>query len=258
MTEPLDMRLKAGAVDTAQRYAPWRPDIPWWIVGIQGVVALLLGILLFFNQGATGQFAGLVGLVFLLVSAAWAWSAMRSALPQIILGWRGLRAGVGVATGALIVLDVLVDFLSGPGALIVLCVGLFLAGLIGVVEWAVGRETMGWRWPSLIGSAVALAYGAIVLFSRLQAGELFLQVIAAAAVIGGIVLIVRAALLWRAIELAKRGPGGDAGGSTPSAPVRQATVAPDGTPPSVTVRSGAAPRQGGGTPPEPPAAGGAA
>src|SRR5262245_15063362 len=108
MDDPLDVRIRAGAVDTAHRVAPWRPDIAWWVVGLQGVVALLLGLWLLFNQGAGAPVLAVLGMAFLVIASFWAWSAMRSDLPQLVLGWRGLRGGVGVITGGLLVLDFLV------------------------------------------------------------------------------------------------------------------------------------------------------
>ena len=105
MDDRLDMRLRSGAVETAQRVAPWRPDIPSWAVAIQGAVALLLGLWLLFNQGATGPVLLVLGLLVLAIASVWAWSAMRSDLPQVVLGWRGLRGGVGLLAGALIELD---------------------------------------------------------------------------------------------------------------------------------------------------------
>jgi uncharacterized membrane protein HdeD (DUF308 family) len=231
----LDMRLKAGAVETAHRFAPWRGDIEWWVVGIQGIVALLLGLWLFLNQGAGESVLAVLGVVLLVISVLWAWTAMRSDLPQVVLGWRGLRGGVGILAGTLVVLDFVVDFLAPAAALVVFAVGLLIAGSIGIAEWLAGRKAMGWRWPSIIGSAVAAGYGIIVLASRLQAGSLFLQVFAAVMVVGGIALIVRAGLLWRQDQLNRGAPASAGSGSTAPTPVRQ-EPAGSGAPP-VTVRS---------------------
>ena len=119
MDDRLDMRIKTSATDVAQRIAPWRPDIPWWAVGIQGIVALVLGLWLLINQGAGDPVVAALGVALLLVAGAWAWSAMRSDLPQVVLGWRGLRAGVGITVGALLVLDFLLDYLAGSAPLVV-------------------------------------------------------------------------------------------------------------------------------------------
>ena len=72
MDDRLDMRVRAGAIDTAHRVAPWRPDIAWWIVGLQGILALLLGAWLVLNQGAGEPLLVVLGLAFLVVAALWA------------------------------------------------------------------------------------------------------------------------------------------------------------------------------------------
>jgi len=259
MDDRLDVRLKTSALETAHRVAPWRPDIAWWAVGIQGIVALVLGLWLLANQGAGEPVVAVLGLALLVIAIGWAWSAMRSALPQLVLGWRGMRAGVGIVVGAILVLDILVDFLAPSGALVVLSVGLFFVGAFGAAEWFAGREQMGWRWPSLIGPGVALAFGLIVLLSRLEAAPVFLQVLAAAAIVLGVLLLVRAGLLLRQDRLLGAAPAA-AAGSTTSTPIPQASAG--SAAPTVTVRSAGSakpvdgPTPGGGTTGTPGATGG--
>jgi len=250
----LDMRIRTSATEAAQRMAPWRPDIPWWAVGIQGIVALLLGLWLLINQGAGDQVIAVLGIVLLLVAVAWAWSAMRSDLPQVVLGWRGLRAGVGIAVGVLLVLDFLLEYLAGSAALVVVAVGLMIVGAIGAAEWYAGRERMGWRWPSVVGSAAAVAFGFVVLASRLQAAPIFLQVIALGLIVVGVLLLVRAGLLFRQEQVLRQGPG-TTGGSSASTPVAQASAG--AAAPTLTVRSAASgkPVEPGSAPPGPPAPG---
>jgi len=247
----LDMRIKTSATETAHRIAPWRPDIPWWAVGIQGIVALLVGLWLLVNQGAGGQVVAVLGVGLLIVASAWAWSAMRSDLPQVVLGWRGLRAGVGIAVGALLVLDFGLAYLAGAAPLVVLAVGLMIVGGIGAAEWFAGRDRMGWRWPSLVGSAVAAGFGFVVLASRLQAAPIFLQVIAIALLIAGVLLLVRAGLLFRQDQILRQGPATSGGSSAPR-PVPQASAG--SATPTVTVRSAASGKPGE-APPPPPGAG---
>jgi uncharacterized membrane protein HdeD (DUF308 family) len=237
--ERLDMRIRTNAIDTAHRVAPWRADIAWWIVGVQGVTSLLLGLWLLVNQGAGEPVLAVVGLFVLLVASIQAWSAMRSDLPQAVLGWRGLRAGVSLMTGLVVVLDAALDVLTVPASLSVMALGLLLAGLLGVTEWFVGRDEMRWRWPTLLGPAVSLAVGAILIASRLQAAPVFLQVIAGVAVVLGVLLLVRAGILLREDRLG-RGTGALLGASSTPTPIPQAGAGAGA--PSVTVRSAASTR----------------
>lgn len=246
-----DMRIRAKAVDAAHRVAPWRGDIAWWVVGIQGLIVLVLGLWLLVNQGAGEPVLAVVGLLVLGVASMWAWSAMRSDLPQVVLGWRGLRAGVALLAGLLVVIDFVVDFLTTPAALVVLSLGLLVAGLIGIAEWFVGRDEMRWRWPTLTGPVVAAAFGLVLLLSRLQAAPIFLQVIAAATLALGVLLLIRAGVLLRQERLLQA--SGSAGESSAPLPIPQGSAGTSA--PAVTVRSAAAPRgtdgdaTGGSTPP---------
>ncbi|MFO1539097.1 MAG: hypothetical protein ACKOTZ_01430 [Chloroflexota bacterium] len=255
MDAEFDEKLRTQALVLAQRYAPWRPGIDWRIVGIEGVVVLLVSLLLL-AQGSVDLVVGLLGVVLVAVSGAWAWTAMRSSLPQALLGWRGLRGGVGFATGTLLVTDLLVDYLPTSGALAVLAIGLFLVGAIGCIEWLVGREAMGWRWPSLVGSAIALGYGVVVLASSLQAGPLFIQAVAIVLLVGAAVLLVRAGQLWQASRGAVASGAGAADDAQRPAP-RASDPVPHASPaPAVAPRGTGAATRGAGQadePPKPPA-----
>lgn len=239
----LELRIRNGAVGAAQRVAPWRSDIAWWIVGLQGVVAIALGLLLLFNQGAGVPLLWLVGLLLLLLATVQAWSAMRLDLPQVVLGWRGLRAGVGLMTGALVMLGMVTDSASVPVVLAVLALGLVLAGLLGVAEWWLGRAEMRWRWPTLVGPLASIAFGATMLLSRLQAAPLFLQAIAGVSLVLGVLLVVRAALLLREDRLL-RSRGVQPTVSSASTPIPQSGAGSSA--PAVTLRSAGSGRHDGG------------
>lgn len=241
MEPDLDHRLRERVLDGAARYAPWRPGVPWWVVGAQGAAFLVTGLILLLVQGATSGVVALFGLVLLVLAIAWAWSAMRGGLPAAILPWRAFRAGAGIAVGAVLVLDLPFGLLGDAASLAVLSVGLFLVGALGSIEWVVGRDVIGWRWPSLIGPVVALLYGLIVLVSRLQAGPLFVQTVALLLLAAGGILLIRAGILWkqlRAVTLP------DGTGAVEREPAIRPTEPPPGTTP--------APRVPGRTSPIPP------
>ena len=169
----------------------------------------------------------------------WAWSAMRSDLPQVVLGWRGLRAGVGLLAGLLVVLDFAGRLPARvPAALVVLSIGLVRGRpASALAEWIVGRDEMGWRWPYADGSGGrARRSGLVLLLSRLQAAPIFLQVIAVAAVVLGVLLLIRAGMLFREERLL-RGTGGGSRASSAPTPIPQASAGSGA--PAVTVRSAA-------------------
>lgn len=244
----LDLRIRDRALETAHRYAPWRDDLAWWIVGAQAAALLVLALVLLLIQGSDALVVLALGIVFLFVAAAWAWSAMQSALPQVVLGWRGLRGGVGIATGTLVVLGVLHVAVTAD-ALGILAVGLLLAGVLGCVEWWVGRRAMGWRWPSLGGSAISIAYGIVVLASGPSDRPLFIQTLALVALAIGGVLAARTVQLWRReqgdarpepdaaeVPTVADAPARPAAAARPTpAPRPRVTTPPPGTTPAPTV-----------------------
>ncbi|GEM_PF-3102470 len=238
MDADLDHRLRDRVLDGAARYAPWRPGVPWWVVGTQGAVLLGTGLVLLLVQGATAGVVALFGLVLLVLAIAWAWSAMRGGLPAAILPWRAFRAGAGIAVGSILVLDLPFGLLGSAASLGVLAVGLFLVGALGCVEWAVGRDAIGWRWPSLIGPVIALLYGLIVLVSRLQAGPLFVQTVALLLLAAGGILLVRAGILWQQIRAAA---ADDLAAAVEREPAVRPTEPPPGTSPAPRVPGRATP-----------------
>ena len=54
--------------DVARQTAPWKPGQSWWVVGVQGIIALAIGVFMLANPaGASDVIRFLIALVLLLV-----------------------------------------------------------------------------------------------------------------------------------------------------------------------------------------------
>ena len=64
--------------DLVRQTAPWKPGQSWWVVGVQGIIALAIGVFMLANPtGASDVIRFLIALVLLLDS-----------LSQIVDGFR--------------------------------------------------------------------------------------------------------------------------------------------------------------------------
>lgn len=162
--------------------------IPWWVVLLQGIFALILGTLLLINPAATTavvvQFLGLyfvIGGIFQLVGifiepSMWGW--------KLCGGILGIIAGVVVLNhplwSTLLVPATIVIFL-GIDALIIGVISLvqtfkgggWLAGILGVISIVIGFALLGtplitaWRLSYVYG-LIGVAGGFIAIYSAFK------------------------------------------------------------------------------------------
>ena len=79
----LTRRAKSTALDVAREARPWREDQSWWVVGIEGLVVLLIGIYALVQpENAAGIMRQLIAFVLLIVSAGRIIEGSASAHPQ--------------------------------------------------------------------------------------------------------------------------------------------------------------------------------
>ncbi|HKG27737.1 MAG TPA: hypothetical protein VKB01_01280, partial [Thermomicrobiales bacterium] len=63
----LSQRAKSTALDVAREARPWREDQNWWVVGIEGLVVLLVGIYALVQpENAAGIMRQLIAFVLLI------------------------------------------------------------------------------------------------------------------------------------------------------------------------------------------------
>lgn len=192
MTDNLSERTK----ELINQQAPWRAGVAWWVVFIQGVLALALGIYILLRQDVAGpQAVQFLGIYLLIVSIIGTISGVRFRIAPRALPYHMLAAGIGLATGTIISLDIWQDFMTATAALVIVSVGLLLYGIVGVLEWFLGGDARR-SWLSLSLSVVEVVLGAAVLWSRLAVAGQALMWTGVIATVAGVALIGYAYLLY--------------------------------------------------------------
>ena len=148
--------------------------IPWWVVLVQGIMALLIGLLLLANPVATTAtivqvlgFYWVIGGVFQLVGmfiepSMWGW--------KLLGGILGIMAGMVVINhpfwSTILVPSVMVIFLGVNGLIIGIISlaqafkgGGWLAGILGVISILIGLALVG--SPVITALALPWVYGMI-------------------------------------------------------------------------------------------------
>lgn len=164
----------------------------WWIMLIQGIAALIIGILLFTNTAATlvtlAFFLGaywLVGGIFDIIGAftrrggdkGWFWSL--------------LGGGISIIAGLLLISQPL------AGAVVLPVVLAILIGVLAIISGAINifkaiklrNEIKGEGWMIAWG-IISIILGFWILSAPLISGASLVWVAAIAAVIGGIAMII--------------------------------------------------------------------
>jgi uncharacterized membrane protein HdeD (DUF308 family) len=173
---------------------------PWWLVLLQGVAALLIGVLLVTNPGITVLtlvvFLGvywLIGGVFDLVSIF---------LDHRGWGWRLFTGVLGIIAGLVIVRNPLWAGLAVPTTLV------YVLGIIGVIVGGarlVRAFTGGGLGEGLLG-AVSIILGIFLLMRPLISLQFLVYVIGFWAIAGGVAMMVGAFWLRRETRPQLAGP----------------------------------------------------
>jgi hypothetical protein len=176
---------------TAMQYAPWRRDIAWWIVLIQGIVFGGIGLYALVGDGAGQTIVMLLGLYALIHSlwiifSSWRRPAESRALLQLV------SAGVGLLAGAVVVFHSYFVNLPWTGALVVFALGLIITGLLGFLASFVIRQGTGFAWGVMVRGLIDLGLGLYLGYAlRNQTGETAgaVTLIGWVGTIGGVLLI---------------------------------------------------------------------
>jgi uncharacterized membrane protein HdeD (DUF308 family) len=161
-------------------------EVPWWLVLLQGVAAVLIGLLLVTQPGATlftlVIFLGvywLVGGIFDLVGIF---------LDRTNWGLKLLSGILGIVAGLLVVRNPLWATIALPATLV------WLLAIIGIVVGGVGiyRALTGAGWGAGILGAMSVILGIILVLNPLISIAVLVYVAGFWAILGGIATIAGA------------------------------------------------------------------
>jgi uncharacterized membrane protein HdeD (DUF308 family) len=163
-------RATALTEELIDRGAPWSPRTSWVIVAVEGVVAVILGLLILFEPlGGSSTTLQLVGLVLLLAALITAFQLWRHKVQPDLETLVAFRAGSGVTVG--LVTFVATFFATVTDAVaaamaVVVGIGFIVFGLTGIAGTFVRRRS-GSILPlvSLVINIVLALAGLVLLFA---------------------------------------------------------------------------------------------
>lgn len=160
--------------------------VPWWLVLLQGIFAIILGLLLLSSPGMTTlvaiQFLGIYWLI------AGVFNIVGIFLDHTQWGWKLFAGVLGVVAGLLVIQHPLWSTVLIPATLIV------ILGVVGLVFGIVGLISafQGGGWgPGILG-VLGILLGLILLGSPLLGAVALPIIMGVFALIGGIAAVVQA------------------------------------------------------------------
>jgi uncharacterized membrane protein HdeD (DUF308 family) len=171
-------------VPTAMPATPALPRPPWWLVLLQGIASLVIGVLLLTETGMT-----ILSLVIFL-GVYWLISGIFDLVSLFVdrrhWSWKVFSGVIGIIAGIVIVRHPLWSAVLVPVTL-VWVLG-FIGILIGVTH--VIRAFTGGGWGSAVLGLLSLLFGVILLARPIESLAVLVLLISVWAVVGGAVAIV--------------------------------------------------------------------
>jgi len=161
-------------------------QVPWWLVLVQGIAAIIIGVLLLIEPRMTTAVlvqvmgiyflvAGIVNLVSLFVDrTAWGW--------KLVLGVLGIIAGLMI-----IQYPLWSSFLIPATIALILGIEGLIFGVVGLVQ-----AFQGAGWGAGILGVLTIIFGILLLLNPVIAGLALPFVLGIFAVFGGILALVAA------------------------------------------------------------------
>ena len=162
------------------------PPVPWWLILLEGISLIILGILLLSSPGMTIlimiQFMGIywfVSGIFKIISIF---------LDSSMWGWKLLAGIVGIIAGIIVVQHPIWSPVVIGTTLII------IMGIQGIIMGGVGlyQAFKGAGWGAGILGALSIIFGIVLLFNPLLGAAALPWVLGILAIVGGIASVVMA------------------------------------------------------------------
>ena len=179
--------IKSQVTQAAKGAVPWRKGIAWWVVLLEGLALLALGLYVFFAKPTTAVILGWVVALSLLASGAFSFYLSLQATERTpVRQWTLIHGAVGVAAG---LLAIVIQFVSPGAALTVLGLGCLAYGGVGLYL-LLDKNLTPLRRLSFIGTLFYLVLGALITLHVLGVGTLatVLQIVSLMLITAGIIL----------------------------------------------------------------------
>src|SRR5215208_6619258 len=174
--------------DLVRQTAPWTAGQSWWVVGVQGIIALAIGVFMLANPaGASDVIRFLIALVLLLASLSHIVDGFRDSR-QSTSPWDVLRGGIGVTVAVLTLLSAGSDYVEDDGARQMLAIGLLAYGVLGIVSLIPTFRSTGFKGAGIIADVLTIVLGILLLTAR-SGDTRGTQLLGAVVAVGGIALL---------------------------------------------------------------------
>jgi uncharacterized membrane protein HdeD (DUF308 family)/predicted flap endonuclease-1-like 5' DNA nuclease len=203
------------------------PRTPWWLVLIQGIAAILLGLMLFSSPLATTvvlvQFLGIYWFALGL------FNIVSIFIDRSMWGWKLFSGILGIIAGMVIFQHPIWSTFIVPSVLVYIVAfsGLFL-GLVGLIQ-----AFRGAGWGAGVLGALSIIFGLILLFNPILATLSVPWVLGLLGIVGGIMAIFGAFGLRRLQKEVRQ----TAQAAAPAMQTRAGVVAPAPITPAATVEA---------------------
>jgi uncharacterized membrane protein HdeD (DUF308 family) len=160
--------------------------VPWWLVLLQGIAAIIIGLLLLTNTAATVAFLVLVLGFYWLISGIF--SIIGIFVDSSQWGWKLFMGILGIIAGIIVIQHPLWSSILIPTltATIIAIFGIIM-GIIGLIQ-----AFQGAGWGAAILGVLSILFGILLLANPLISAVALVIVLGAFGIIGGALAIISA------------------------------------------------------------------
>jgi uncharacterized membrane protein HdeD (DUF308 family) len=181
---------KAGKVTDSLK--PWSKNAPWWVMAIEAVVAIGLGIYVLSESARATNAISLALAIFLLVDGL---LSLFSSLRGRSKTFGAVRGGIGLLAGVVLLMMNVFNFGDATIAGWIIGLALVIGGFVGLLSrlFESGRPI---SWISVIITLLMMAIGGVYLYSVILQTTGVLSAIGWLLLALGLALAAYAAYVW--------------------------------------------------------------
>lgn len=186
------------------------PAPPWWLVLLQGIASLVIGLLLLTETGMTILYLVVFLGIYWLISGVF--DLVSLFVDRRHWGWKIFSGVIGIVAGLVIVRHPLWSSVLVPVTL-VWVLG-FIGILIGLTH--IVRAFSGGGWGSAVLGLISLLFGVLLLARPLESLAVLVLLVALWAVVGGAIAVV---VSFAMLSMERRAEPGSQASAAPAQPV---------------------------------------
>jgi uncharacterized membrane protein HdeD (DUF308 family) len=162
------------------------PLVPWWVVLIEGIAAIIIGVLLLVNPRITTavliQFLGIYWFIVGIIDI------VRIFMDSSMWGWKLFSGIIGILAGIAIIQYPLWASLLVPTVLV------WVFGFFGIIIGIIGliQAFQGAGWGAGILGVLSILFGLLLLFNAFVASLTLPFIFGILAIVGGLAALVMA------------------------------------------------------------------